>query len=125
MSRTSNVDIRQKNCNSDYKRPDYFPASGSGRIAGRMAFLTNIYQREQRLGGLDPVSASIGVTNVIYRGTSLLPDRFIPQLDAAMQFLNSPVAELLPSDGLVNEALREYRILKQFLDSFRDCSARN
>lgn len=122
---TSNVDIRQKNCNSDYKRPDYFPASGSGLVAGRVAFLTNIYQREQELGGLDPVSASIGVTNVIYRGTSLVPDRFTPQLDAAMQFLDSPVAELLPSDGLVNEALREYRILKQFLDSSRGCSARN
>jgi hypothetical protein len=117
---TSSLDAQGKKGNSDYQRPNYFPSSGAGNIAQRVEFLTNIYQREKQLGGLDRDSASIGVTNVIYRGTYVQPGRFLPGLDAVMRLLNSPVAELLPSDGLGNDALKEYRILKQFLESYRE-----
>jgi hypothetical protein len=117
---TSSLDAQGKKGNSDYQRPNYFPASGAGNIAQRVEFLTNIYQREKQLEGLDRDSASIGVMNVIYRGTYVQPGRFLPELDAVIQLLDSPVAELLPSDGLGNDALKEYRILKQFLESYSE-----
>lgn len=116
----SRVDAQGKKGNLDYQTPDYFPVRSAANFDPRVEFLTNIYQREQKLGGLDRDSASIGVTNVIYRGIYVQPDRFAPALDVVMRLLDSPMAELLPSDGLGNDALKEYRVLKQFLEIHRD-----
>ena len=99
----------------DYQRPDYFPDKSLPMEDQRIAFLTNVYQREKKLGGLDTKRASTGVTNVIFRGTYIQPGRFYPQVDSVMRFLDSPLAELLPAEGLGHDAIKEYEILREFL----------
>lgn len=109
------IDRMGEDSDPSYRRPDYFPASSAPKSAQRVEFLSNVFQRERELGGLDWETASTGVTNVVFRGTYVQPGRFYPRLDSVMSLLSSPVAELLPRIGLCHDAIKEHRILHEFL----------
>lgn len=109
------IDKIGKQADPSYQRPDYFPDSNARENDQRLEFLSRVYQRERDLGGLDLSTASIGVTNVVFRGTYVQPNRFYPRLDSVMRFLDAPIGELLPADGLGDNAIKEYRILREFL----------
>jgi hypothetical protein len=111
------IDKVGEQADPSYNRPEYFPNADGSEREQRIEFLSNVFNREKELGGLDWATASTGVTNVIFRGTYVQPGRFYPRLDTVMGFLDSPVAKLLPSTGLGDDAVKEYRILKDFLKS--------
>ncbi|MBI4144223.1 hypothetical protein HY486_03165 [Candidatus Woesearchaeota archaeon] len=106
--------IREQ-ADASYQIPEYFPDENLDMTEQSIEFLSKVYTREKKLGGLNPKMASIAVTNVIFRGTYAQPGRFYPQVDSIMAFLDSPLAELLPTSGLGHEAIKEYKILHQFL----------
>lgn len=109
------VDRLGEQADPNYKRPDYFPDRELKMEEQRIAFISNIYEREKKLGGIDNFKASTAVTNVIFRGNYVNPEWFYPKADSMLRFLDSPVAELLPKEGLGNDAIKEYKILHEFL----------
>lgn len=97
-------------------RPEYFPSLDTEGSKQMLEFLSNVYQREKQRGGLDKEKASIGVSNIIFRGTYVSPRRFYPHIDSMLEYLDSPLAELLPDEGLGADGIKEYRILKEFIE---------
>jgi len=81
----------------------------------RFEFLTKLYEREKELGGLDPRRVENAVTNVMFRSNYVEPRRYYAHLDTMMQFLSTPLAEVIPTEGLCADAIKEYRILYDFL----------
>ncbi len=100
---------------NNYKRPDYLSASNKDGKKDRLTVVNNVYLREKELGGFDEKKASTAVTNVIYKGTYVQPGRFYPHIDSVLLLLNSPVAELLPKEGLGFDTIKEYHILNDFM----------
>jgi hypothetical protein len=91
------------------------PDDEGERREQRFEFLTKVYEREKKLGGIDLQKVSTAVTNVIFRGTYIQPNRFYPHTDSMMAFLDTPLAEVLPKDGPGADAFKEYRILHDFV----------
>lgn len=102
-----------------YPRPAFFKLAAS-RDADRgeavFSVLTNVYEREKELGTLNTEAVANAVTNVVYRGLAVTPNRFAPEVDFIRAFLRSPLGELYPKSGREAEAIADHRILGEFLD---------
>lgn len=81
----------------------------------RFKFLSEIYLKEKELGGLDRERASIALTNVLFRSNYAVTRRYYPHIDTMLSFLDSPLVELLPTEGLGHDAIKEYKILHEFM----------
>ncbi len=98
-----------------YTTPYYFPNFADDTINMQVDFMTKLYVRESILGGLNPQTASTFVTNIVFRGTYVQPGRFYPHVDTMMDLLNSRAAALLPQQGPGADAIKEFRILQNFV----------
>ncbi len=81
----------------------------------RFEFLTKLYEREKELGGLDPRRVENAVTNIMFRSNYVEPKRYCPHLDTMMQFFSTPLARVIPTEGLCADAIKEYKIMYDFL----------
>lgn len=92
-----------------------FPAEDSESEHGKFDFLSRVYQREKQLGGIDQQKVQTALTNVLFRANYAVPRRFYPHADAMMAILDSPLEEVLPTEGLGYDSIKEYKILHDFL----------
>jgi hypothetical protein len=94
---------------------DMFPKGDDKSEPNKFDFLSRVYQREKQLGGINIQKVQTALTNVLFRANYAVPGRFYPHVDAMMAILDSPLAEVLPTEGLGHDAIKEYKILHDFL----------
>ncbi|MDP3027791.1 MAG: hypothetical protein Q8N63_08870 [Nanoarchaeota archaeon] len=109
------IDEKAQVENLEYVKPDYLPDPRENKETTKIEFLSRIYEKEKKSGGLDRKKAETAFQNVIYRGNFVQPERFYPHLDTMLQIINSPLRELLPNNGPVADAIKEYVILNDFI----------